>query len=392
MLSPYLPSDVVQNILAYLPVKDIFSLRRVNRSWYSIYEHAIKQHISLFNVQAFVRIGPQKTPVEAKYSFALDCVGFGLDSRIFTFIPTVTAKPIYCNPTRLRQVKVEFGEWCGVDTKRHNGNTGPLENPLDNNDDEFSVGPFDRPSDPPAHELTRYANSKVHDQYIEAVRKCYYLEETPDKDGEIVTYLGDKDMIIKCKIKDSVVPEEEIIDAEDEEEEDSDLNKFSSFEVEFIKVRTSWLVGGTTRKILPPEFHKQIYSSRYDLLNEITLSNNIHRYNHYCPKVLKWILSESNKNDKETIQLCQHLRNTNGDFTIRDKFESALEEKSIEKQKMWKYSFVSRFFSDPENSSDTFEQILDRFSRSEESQENTRVPNTRNSKKLPWPLKIPGFS
>ncbi|CAG8536696.1 13393_t:CDS:2 [Acaulospora colombiana] len=297
----------------------------------------------------------------------------------------------------LRQVKIVFGEWYGVDTKRHNGSTALLENTLENKDDDFPViGSFDRASDPQAQELLRHSNLQFHKHYVEAVKKYYYIEETPDKDGEIVTYLGDKDMILKCNIKDSVIPEEEIIDAEDEEDEDSDLNKGSSFDVEFVKVRTSWLVGGTTRKILPQEFHKQIYSDRYDLLNSITSSNNIPRYNHYCPKVLKWILSRNTKGDKETIQLCQHLYSTKGDFTIRDKFELALEEKSIEKQKMWKYSFVSRFFCDPDNSSDTFEQTLDRFCRAEEAEGKIRAPDTRNNRnKFPkriFGLTVPGFS
>ncbi|RHZ53770.1 hypothetical protein Glove_437g34 [Diversispora epigaea] len=402
MAPPHLPNDVVQNILAYLPIKDIFSLRRVNRDWYSIYEHAIKQHLSLFNVKISVTIGPSKKTIEPSLSVALECVGFDLDSRVFTFTPIPNAKPIYCKPNLLRQVKILFDEW---NTKNSNGNTTPLEGTLETDDNNLNIGYIEHPSDPQAQELLKYSNLRFHKFYVEAEKKSYYLEETPEKEGEIETYLGDRDMILKCNIKDSVIPEEEIFGVDDEEEEDLESNKYSSVEVEFVQVLTSWLVGGTTINKLPQEFHKQIYPQRYSLLDKITSDNSILRYNRYCPSVLKWILSDNSKNDSETKQLCLHLHITKGDFTIRDKFEEALEERSIDRQFMWKYSFVPRFFIDPENSSDTFEQILDRFSRSVKSEDKNRSPNMSinsktnkstdsNGKTLNrfLGLRLPGFS
>ncbi|CAG8775509.1 2543_t:CDS:1, partial [Ambispora leptoticha] len=168
----------------------------------------------------------------------------------------------------------------------------------------------------------------------------------------------DIDMILKCHLKDSVVLSlEDIPDIEYFDQP----SHISSFNVDFLQVHTSWLIGGTTTKILPTDFHSKIYHSRYTLLNHITLQKDIQKYNLYSPKVIRWILSDYMVDDQQTVQLCQHLNKTNGDFTIVDKFQWELEKKNIKQQIMWKYSFVARFFCDPQNSPENFEQTLDRL-------------------------------
>ncbi|CAG8572864.1 18308_t:CDS:1 [Dentiscutata erythropus] len=352
MSPPPLPNDVIQHVLANLPVKQIYLLRGVNRDWYSIHEHAIKQHLSFSDSKVLVRLGPSSKAKDPKFSIALDCVAFDPEARIFTFKPIANSKPIYCNPLHLRQVKILYSEWIGIDAKRHNGIDASLN----------STNSTSRNYDPSPQEIYRYARIKFHHNYVEAVQKYYYLEETPGIGEEISTYLGDYDMILKCHLKDSVVLSEE--DISDVEYFDN-LSHISSFNVDFLQVHTSWLISGTTTRILPTNFHSKIYPSRYALLNHIISQKDIQKYNLYSPKVIRWILSDYMVDDQQTIQLCQHLNETKGDFTIRDKFQWELDAKNIKKQIMWKYSFVARFFCDPENSSDTFEQILDRFVRAE---------------------------
>ncbi|CAG8546064.1 1567_t:CDS:1 [Scutellospora calospora] len=353
-MPPPLPNDVIQHVLANLPIKQIYLLRGVNRDWYSIYEHAIKQHLSISDSKILVRLGPSSKAKDPNFSIALDCVAFDPETRIFTFKPIVNSKPIYCNPRHLRQVKVLYTEWIGIDAKIHNG--------IDISSNYISqVGGYDL-SD---LEISKYARIKFHHDYVEAVQKYYYLEETPSIGREISTYLGDCDMILKCHLKDSVVLSEENIP---DIEHFDNQSHISSFSVDFIQVHTSWLIGGTTTRILPTSFHSKIYPFRYSFLNNITLQKDIQKYNPYSPKVIRWILSGCMIDDQQTIELCQYLNETKGDFTIRDKFQRELEKRNIEKQIMWKYSLVARFFCDPENSSDTFESILDKVVRAEEDE------------------------
>ncbi|CAG8691085.1 25071_t:CDS:1 [Gigaspora margarita] len=356
MSPPPFPNDIIQHVLANLPVKQIYLLRGVNRDWYSIHEHAIKQHLSFSDSKVLVRLGSSSKAKDPKFSIALDCVAFDPETRIFTFKPIANSNPIYCNARHLRQVKILYSEWIGIDAKIHNGIDVSMNSTNSTSDfGNYNLSP---------HEIYRYARVKFHHNYVEAVQKYYYLEETPGNGEEISTYLGDYDMILKCHLKDSVVLSEE--DISDVEYFDS-LSHISSFNVDFLQVRTSWLISGTTTRILPTNFHSKIYSSRYDLLNHI-LQKDIQKYNLYSPKVMKWILSDYMINDQQTIQLCRYLNETKGDFTIRDKFQWELEAKNIKKQIMWKYSFIARFFCDPENSQDAFEQILDKFVRAEEDE------------------------
>ncbi|CAG8743987.1 23258_t:CDS:1 [Cetraspora pellucida] len=345
-MSPPLPNDVIQYVLANLPIKQIYLLRGVNRDWYSIHEHAIKQRLSFPDSKVLVRLGPSSKAKDPKFSIALECVAFDPETRIFTFKPIANSKPIYCNPRHLRQVKILYSEWIGVDAKRHNG--------ID------SIPEVMHPD-----EIRKYANVTFHRDYVEAVQKYYYLNEVPGTGDEIPTFLGDYDMILKCHLKDSVVLSEE--DIPDIEYFDHPSH-ISSFNVDFLQVHTSWLISGTTAKILPSNFHSKIYHSRYSLLNHITLQKDIQKYNLYSPKVIRWILSDYMVDDQQTVQLCQHLNKTKGDFTILDKFQWELEKKNLNQQIMWKYSFVARFFCDPDNSPENFNQTLDRLVRSEDDE------------------------
>ncbi|GES89044.1 hypothetical protein GLOIN_2v1878079 [Rhizophagus clarus] len=129
------------------------------------------------------------------------------------------------------------------------------------------------------------------------------------------------------------------------------------------------MISGTTSNFIPEESRNQIFASRFNLLDQILSEYSITKYYRYSSKVLKWILSEYDRDDQETTKMIKHISDTQGDFSIRSRFEAALEEKNVKKQNMWKYSLAARFLRDPE-SYDTLEEVVNRIVHTERSESN----------------------
>ncbi len=53
---------------------------------------------------------------------------------------------------------------------------------------------------------------------------------------------------------------------------------------------------------------------------------------------------------------------------MQSKVETALEEKNVKKQNMWKYSTIARFLRDPK--SDTFDVVVDKVVRAQRNEQN----------------------
>jgi hypothetical protein len=366
-----LPNEIFQHALALLPLKEIYSFKRVNKEWYSLCDHAIVEHIISSGSQVHFRAGTSKNP---KLCYDLDFTSYDPSSNIFTFKPSpnrIERKPTFCYSKHLREVRILFGEWRGVNT------TLSKYSP---SDPTFGIS-IKRNSDPQAQEVLRLAKLEFHKKYVESVQKVYQLDDEPSlEEGTVVSCIGDKDIILKCHITTTLscnVPDDQQNSERDDEHSPEDV--VFRLRIEFVKVCASWLVSGTTSNFIPEESRNQIFASRFKLLDQILFEYNITRYYRYSSKVLKWILSEYKRNDQETINMIKHISDTQGDFSIRSKFEAALEGKNVKKQNMWKYSLVARFLRDPE-SYDTLEKVVNRIVHAERSDNPIESNNNHSSR------------
>ncbi|GBB97076.1 hypothetical protein RclHR1_02910004 [Rhizophagus clarus] len=359
-----LPIEIFQHALALLPLKEIYSFKRVNKEWYSLCDHAIVEHITSSGSQVHLRAGTSRNP---KLCYDLDFASYDPSSNIFTFKPSpkrIELEPAFCYSKHLREIRILFGEWRGVNT------TLSKYSP---SDPTFGIPikSIKRNSDPQAQEVLRLARSKFHKNYVESVQKVYQLDDEPSlEEGTVVSCLGDKDIILKCHI--TTTPSCNIPDDQrncKDDDECSPEGVVFSLRIEFVKVCASWLVSGTTSNFIPEESRNQIFASRFNLLDQILSEYSITKYYRYSSKVLKWILSEYDRDDQETTKMIKHISDTQGDFSIRSRFEAALEEKNVKKQNMWKYSLAARFLRDPE-SYDTLEEVVNRIVHTERSESN----------------------
>ncbi|KAG9291540.1 hypothetical protein G9A89_021959 [Geosiphon pyriformis] len=385
MLVPNLPSDIIQHILANLSIKEIYVLRRVNHEWFYLFEHALMEHMTTHESQILVRVGPKPTPA---LSMALSCVGYEPKTGIFTFKPVDRERPITCKRWNLRQVKILFGDWNGVGKTMHNNNVnGMQENPIMSG--LTTQSPLEANS-VTAEALTLYANIKFHVDYVEAVLKEYQVSisagQTNDSPNlryiteKKVAFMGDKDMICKCRFK-YILP-----DPKDQNESLSvDLDDCAvSFDIDFVKVRSSWIFSGlSTHSPMPSH---QIYESRYALLDQLTSDQDID-YNRYASIVLDWVTSSAGIEDEKTITLLKHLKLTEGDFNTRELLARALEAKGVTPHHMWKFGIVRRFLANPESSSMTFDQIVEKVVLTQSGETQLSTPtNSKNaeSKLFRW--------
>ncbi|CAG8518072.1 11202_t:CDS:2 [Ambispora leptoticha] len=337
---PHIPVDIIQHILANLSIKEIYILRRVNREWYSIFEHALMEHMITHNSQILVRVGPKPT---ASLSLALDCVEYCPKTGVYTFRPVIEdgedgkgkESRLICDRHNLRQVKILFGEWIDpIITELNARNLGPLG-----------------ADSPAAQALTLYANIKFHSDYIEAVSKEYHVEGGCASLISSTSYIGDNDLICKINL---------------ESLKDDESNNLVSFDVDYVKVRSSWIFSGLSTHSPMPSY--KIYESRYLLLDQ--LLGQEHGYNRYSSRVLEWITSDADVDDELTHKLIEHLRATDGDFNTGALLARALEEKGVSQNHMWKFGFVKRYLSNPESSSETFDQIVEKVVLTEKSNNN----------------------
>ncbi|CAG8493526.1 4978_t:CDS:1 [Ambispora gerdemannii] len=357
---PRIPIDIIQHILANLSIKEIYILRRVSREWYSIFEHALMEHMITHNSQVLVRVGQKPT---ASLSLALDCVEYCPKTGVYTFRPVIEGEDgkgkesqFICERRNLRQVKILFGEWIGVNKSLHNNNihnnNSDIEDPIFAELNTGSLGPLGEDSRT-ADALALYANIKFHSDYIEAVSKEYHLKEgsEPSSSSKSTSYIGDYDMICKINLESL------------KDEESPDSNNLVSFKVDFVKVRSSWIFSGLSTHSPMPSY--KIYESRYSMLDQ--LLGQEHSYNRYASRVLEWITSDAGVNDELTRQLIEHLRATDGDFDTCALLARALEAKGVTRNHMWKFGIVKRYLADPEGSSTTFEQIVEKVVLTEKS-------------------------
>lgn len=366
-----LPIEIFQHALALLPLKEIYSFKRVNKEWYSLCDHAIVEHITSSGSQVHLRAGTSKNP---KLCYDLDFASYDPSSNIFTFKPSLNRKeikPTFCYSKHLREIRILFGEWRDVNT------TLSKYSP---SDPTFGI-PIKRNSDPQAQKVLRLAKLKFHKHYIESVRKVYQLDDEPSlEEGTVVSCLGDKDIVLKCHITTKLscsIPDDQ--QNSEKDDECSPEGVVFSLRIEYVKVCASWLVSGTTSNFIPEESRNQIFASRFNLLNQILSEYNITKYYRYSSKVLKWILSEYDRNDQETREMIKHILDTKGDFSIRSKFEAALEGKNVKKQNMWKYSLVARFLRDPE-SYDSLEDVVNRIVHTERKDISFESNNNHSSR------------
>nr|CAG8485002.1 6677_t:CDS:2 [Entrophospora candida] len=325
-----LPDDLIQNVLALLPIRKTYTLKRVCKAWNSLCDHAILEHINLNNSKVIIKLGPNSI---SNLFVTLDCVGYDPSNGIFTFKPAPNSNPISCSRSNLNQIMCLFTEWLGLDKNKfiNDSEDGSLEinGDIDNNNSNVTLNPD---SDPHSQELLRHANFKLfHMDYIEAARKEYQLLRV-NNDKENTYYLGDKDMILKCHLN--------IIDKSSSSSSTSTSNidytyndKIFNFTVESFQVCASWLVSGTTFNIIPTEHRQQIYPKHYQILNKLLPKNN--------------------------------LIDTDGDFVRRDEFEKAVVNKGILKQNIWKYTFVKKYIREPDPL-EKFDQVLERFVAAEQ--------------------------
>ncbi|CAI2162370.1 12241_t:CDS:1 [Funneliformis geosporum] len=359
------PNEIFQHALALLPLKEIYSFKRVNKAWYRLCDHAIVEHITISGSRIHVRAGTSKNP---KLCYDLNFVGYDPALNIFTFQPFHDKiESTFCYLKHLREIRILFGEWAGVNTTL---------NKYSPSDPTFGIS--NRNFDPQASEVLRRAKLEFHKNYIESVRKVYQLDEPSLKDETMISCLGDKDIVLKCRITTAFpcdVPNDQL-----NSEDDDAGGVVYSLRIEFVKVCASWLVSGTTSNFIPEDSRNQIFAPRFNLLDKILAECNITtRYYRYSSMVLKWILSDYDMNDRETIELIHCISSTQGNFSIRSKVEAALEEKNVKKQNMWKYSLVSRFLCDPESYPDPLDMVVDRVVRAERNEsDNERVKNHHN--------------
>ncbi|CAJ0835403.1 1658_t:CDS:10 [Entrophospora sp. SA101] len=337
-----LPDDLIQNVLALLPIRKTYTLKRVCKAWNSLCDHAILEHINLNNSKVLIKLGPNSI---SNLFVTLDCVGYDPSNGIFTFKPAPNSNPISCSRSNLNQIMCLFTEWLGLDKNKliNDSEDGSLEinGDIDNNNSNVTLNPD---SDPHSQELLRHANFKLfHMDYIEAARKEYQLLRV-NNDKENTYYLGDKDMILKCHLN--------IIDKSSSSSSTSTSNidytyndKIFNFTVESFQVCASWLVSGTTFNIIPTEHRQQIYSKHYQILNKLLPKNN--------------------------------LIDTDGDFIRRDEFEKAVVNKGILKQNIWKYTFVKKYIREPDPL-EKFDQVLERFVAAEQKYSLTSMSKNDN--------------
>ncbi|CAG8507689.1 3154_t:CDS:1 [Paraglomus occultum] len=346
MAPPVLSSDVVQIILSHLPVRYIYAFRRVNREWYSVFEHALMRHLLEWESQIIVKPGEKATQAD---SIALKCVAYDPPSGIFTFKPTIKSQPISCAPKYLKQLKILFKEW--------DQEIESISQRIRRNEPWRSAESVEPDSEMAQH-LRDHARALLVGRYVDSSMKEYQIYEKPEE--ETVTYLGDEDMILKCYTR----PVEAMLLRQSPE-------KTVALEIEYIKVRSSWIVSGTSNQNAAiPRY--QIYPERYTLLNELTAEAGISDYNHYSSTVLQWITSNHSKLDQETLQ---RLKDTNGDFTTCEKLAKELEARGITRRCMWQHGFSRRFISGLDTSM-TFEQVLERIVNSEKQLENRDTNQT----------------
>ncbi|CAG8510273.1 4326_t:CDS:1 [Paraglomus brasilianum] len=343
MTPPVISSDVVQIILSHLPVRNIYALRRVNREWYSVFEHALMLHLLEWQSQIIVKPGANATPAD---SIALTCVAYDPPSGVFTFKPTIKSQSISCVPKYLRQLKILFQEW--------DQELESLTQKIRRNEPGRSAESVE-PGSEIAQHLSNYALALLVERYVDSSMKEYQIYEKPGE--ETITYLGDEDMILKCYTR---PVEAKLLSVNPE--------KTVALEIEYMKVRSSWIVSGTSNQNAAiPRF--QIYPERYILLSELTAEAGISDYNHYASAVLQWVTSDHSKLDQETTDLLQRLKDTKGDFTKSEKLAKELEARGITRRCMWQHGFSRRFISGLDNSM-TFEQVLERIVNSEKQLEN----------------------
>src|ERR1043165_5439686 len=104
-----LPIEIFQHVLAFLPLKEIYSFKRVNKEWYNLCDHAIVEHITSSGSKVFLRAGTSKKP---KLCYNLNFAGYDPSSNIFTFKPfSDRIEPTFCYPKHLREVRILFEEW-----------------------------------------------------------------------------------------------------------------------------------------------------------------------------------------------------------------------------------------------------------------------------------------
>ncbi|CAJ0648246.1 15803_t:CDS:2 [Entrophospora sp. SA101] len=169
-----LPDDLIQNVLALLPIRKTYTLKRVCKAWNSLCDHAILEHINLNNSKVLIKLGPNSI---SNLFVTLDCVGYDPSNGIFTFKPAPNSNPISCSRSNLNQIMCLFTEWLGLDKNKliNDSEDGSLEinGDIDNNNSNVTLNPD---SDPHSQELLRHANFKLfHMDYIEAARKEYQL-------------------------------------------------------------------------------------------------------------------------------------------------------------------------------------------------------------------------
>src|SRR6185312_323497 len=177
-------------------------------------------------------------------SIALTCVAYDPPSGIFTFKPTIKSQSISCAPKYLKQLKILFQEW--------DQEIESLTQKIRRNEPGRS-GEVVEPGSEKAQNLSDYAHALFVERYVDSSMKEYQIYEKPEE--ETITYLGDEDMILKCYTR----PVEARLLSQSPE-------KTMVLEIEYIKVRSSWIVSGTSNQNAAiPRF--QIYPERYTLLS-----------------------------------------------------------------------------------------------------------------------------
>ncbi|CAG8451190.1 10570_t:CDS:2 [Funneliformis mosseae] len=331
------PNEIFQHALALLPLKEIYSFKRVNKVWYRLCDHAIVEHITTSGSKIHVRAGTSKKP---KLCYDLNFVGYDPISNIFTFQPLHdNIESTFCYLKHLREIRILFGEWEGVNTTL---------NKFSPSDPKFEIP--NRHVDPQASEVLRRAKLEFHKNYIESLRKVYQLDDEPSlKEGTMISCLGDKDIVLKCHITTALpcnVPNDQL-----NFEDDDAGGVVYSLKIDFVKVCASWLVSGTTSNFIPEDSRNQIFAPRFNLLDQILAEHNITRYYRYS---------------------------SIGNFSIRSKVETALEEQNVKKQNMWKYSLVARFLCDPDSYPDPLDMVVDRVVRAERSESDQMKDNNHH--------------
>lgn len=338
MVSPNsIPTEIMYNILSFLPYPEVYRLRRVSRTFQSMAEHHIYQQIRSQGHMVSIKLGEK-----GKTSIELEAVSYDAVNKVIEFKPATKAKTIALSENTStknskatngscswssyhRLFQVHFSQWRDNQIKKDVNLTQCL------NDKEQAM----------------YA---YHESYNPAMEKGYELPCWNRFNEPKEHYVGDKGMVFHFEYVDPSSASksyEEILLSNPYSGYQSVINSPAPspplMQVNFLRVTFEWLLTGM-KSMVPTH---QIYQDSYNKLDAMLQHEGKHycvKYNPYSETILDYIMKDNENIKMNKKQLLQYVYSHSHECHTRlSRLEHMLEGAGVDPHVLWKYTFARLF-------------------------------------------------